>query len=73
MDKHYPQRRLSATFVISMLAGAALVAATLTGGHERRHNVRAADASVAAVASAPQMITLERVVVIGHRGDVTGR
>jgi len=73
MDPRYPARRLSNTFVIAMLAGASLVAVSLTAGHERHRSVRVADASVVQAARAPQMVTLERVVVIGHRSDVTGR
>jgi hypothetical protein len=72
MDTRYPSRRLSSTFVISMLTGATLVAAGFSIGHEHHQGARAmSEASTVASASAPQMVTLERVVVVRHRNDVS--
>ncbi len=72
METRDPSRRLSSTFVISMLTGATLVAAGFSIAREQHHDARAlSQASTVASASAPQMVTLERVVVIRHRDSAS--
>lgn len=76
MNTSYPSRTISRTVVISMLAGALLVAASLGSGHERKTTVKTLSASANVAASAQEMseakrVTLERVVIVRHRTSVS--